>query len=163
MSRRFTTFSPSAVGWAGFAKESPTFFGRKRNSRAQKAGKKYEREAQAYLESLFPDEYVASPWLVFRLKKEPMLRWCQPDGIKVDVWTRTITIFEIKLRHTPEAYTQINGIYLPVLMHLFQGWAFRQVEVTHWYDPQTPFPVPIQLVSHLPLVPRDKFAVHLYG
>lgn len=164
MSRRFSTFLPQHVDWAGFAARAPHFGGpRARGSAKQKAGRRYERRAQEYLEQLFPDDYVASPWLVFRLKQEPFVRWCQPDGIRVDPWARTITIVEIKLSHTPDAYTQINGIYMPVLQHIFHGWDFRQVEVARWYDPNTHFPVPVQLISHVQLAPRGRFAVHLYG
>lgn len=161
--RRFTTFEPSFVDWAGFAEYAPHFGGRKnRTSQAQKAGLRYERKAQGYMLELHPDQYVASPWIVFRLKGEPLLRWCQPDGILVDIAQARLTIVEIKLRHMVEAYVQVTGIYEPVLRKLFPGWQFRHLEVTRFYDPDTHFPVPVQLVSTPELTPHGRFGVHIW-
>lgn len=162
--RRFFCFEAWQVEWAAVAATIPHFGARKnRPTQAQKAGLRYERKAQDYLQSLYPDSYVASPWLVFRLRQEPCLRWCQPDGVIVDPSASTITIVEIKLRHMAEAYTQVNGIYLPVLRKIFPGWHFRQVEVTRWYDPAANFPVPVQLLSGIDVASRSRFGVHIWN
>lgn len=127
------------------------------------AGIRYERKAQAYLQELYPDTYVASPWLMFRMAYEPLLRWCQPDGLLFDIERGEITIVEIKLRHMKEAYTQITGIYHPVLRSIFPiPWTFRHLEVTRFYDPAVPFPARIQLVSDPMLTPKSVFGVHIY-
>lgn len=161
--RKFCIFEADQVLWAGLLREPPHFGGRKnRSTYAQRLGIRYEHKAQEHLLELFPDGYVASPWIAFRLKGEPMLRFCQPDGIIVDPWQGRVTIVEIKLRHMPEAYTQITGIYHPVLSHLFPGWDIRHVEMTRWYDPHIHFPVPVQLISDLTLVPRGRFGVHIW-
>lgn len=161
--RNFCVFEASQVAWAGLMRFPPHFGGRKnRPSVAQRLGIRYERRAQEYLLELFPDTYVPSPWVAFRLNGEPMLRFCQPDGIVIDIPSGRVLLIEIKLRHTPEAYTQITGIYEPVLTKLFPGWEIRHVEMTRWYDPHTYFPVPVQLVSDLTLVPRGRFGVHIW-
>lgn len=162
-SRRFHVFEAEQVQWAGLLSRPP-HFGLKKNypSAAQKLGIRYENKAQAYLEELYPDSYVRSPWIAFRLRGEPMLRYCQPDGLVVDLLDQRVTIIEIKLRHMQEAYTQITGIYHPVLQYLFPQWKFRHVEVTRYYDPVVYFPVPVQLLSNIDLAPHGRFGVHIW-
>lgn len=162
--RSFTTFEPSAVEWAAFSAVTPRFGGRKNHGRspAQREGLRYEARAQDYLLQLYPDTYVPSPWLTFRLRHEPMPRWCQPDGIIVDMETGRLIIIEIKLRHMAEAYTQVIGIYQPVLKKIFPGWEMRHVEMVRWYDAGSYFPVPVQLISNIDLAPRGRFGVHIW-
>jgi hypothetical protein len=164
MMRRFTTFDAEAVDWAAFAANAPHFGGRKnRSSPAQKAGLRYERKAQVYLEEMYPNNYVASPWIVFRLRHEPMVRWCQPDGLVVDPQESKLTIIEIKLRHMAEAYTQMTGIYDPVIRKIFPpNWRIRHCEVVRYYDPDSLFPVPVQLVTDPLMTPAGRFAVHIW-
>jgi hypothetical protein len=164
MVRNFVTFEEGMVDWAGLAVGRPFFGGKKnRSSEAQKAGIRYERRAQEYLTELFPDQYVASPWVAFRLKGEPLIRWCQPDGLIVDIERSRVTVVEIKLRHCIEAYIQLNGIYLPVIRRIFPlPWELRQIEVTRYYDAMTAFPVKAQLVSSVDLVPKHQFGVHIF-
>jgi hypothetical protein len=163
--RRFELFDADAVTWAAFANFRPHFGGRKnRSSPAQKAGIRYEYKAQDYLEALYPVHYVRSPWLMFRLKGEPIPRFCQPDGIIVEPERSRIIIVEIKLRHCAEAYTQVTGIYAPVLRKIFPPpWGFRFVELTRWYDPAVSFPAPIQKLSDISLVPGGRFGVHIWN
>jgi hypothetical protein len=161
--RRFFCFESWQVEWAALASSTPRFGAKKNHStEAQKAGIRYERRAQEYLMELYPDTYVASPWLVFRLQREPTMRWCQPDGFIVDVERGVLTIVEIKLRHMVEAYTQVTGIYHPVLKKIFPRFSFRHVEVTRWYDPATDFPVPVQLLSGIDLASSSRFGVHVW-
>lgn len=91
-----------------------------------------------------------------------MLRYCQPDGLIVEPERSRITITEIKLRHTSDAYVQVTGIYDPVVRRLFPGWDIRHVEVCRWYDAGIPFPVPPILVSNLDLCPKAGFGVHIW-
>lgn len=162
--RNFHIFHTEQVVWAAIMSGPPYFGGRKnRQTRVQKAGIAYERKAHAYLNALYPDTYVESPWIAFRLKGEPMLRYCQPDGVLIDILERKLTIIEIKLRHMPEAHTQITGIYAPVLHFLFPEFRVRHVEFCRWYDPHTAFPVSVQLISDIALAPHNKFAVHIWN
>lgn len=164
MHRNFLVFEPRDVQWAGMCRYPPSFGARKnRSSQAQRAGLKYERKAQEHMMALYPDSYVPSPWLMFRLKSEPLLRYCQPDGFVCDIERGIITIVEIKLRHCAEAYSQVIGIYWPVLKQIFPTFEFRWMELTRFYDPMTDFPVPVQMVSDVDLVPRGRFAVHIWN
>lgn len=161
--RRFITFEPSAVEWAGFMTRPPHFGGTKNHSSpAQRAGLKYERKAQDYLGELYPDHQVPSPWLAFRLKHEPLLRFCQPDTLLVEPELSRVTIIEIKLRHCREAFTQLSGIYDPVVRRLFPRWDIRWVELCKWYDPGIPFPVQPVLLSDISLAPRFGVGVHIW-
>jgi hypothetical protein len=126
-------------------------------------GLRYERRAQEYLLEVYPDSYVPSPWIAFRLRYEPLLRYCQPDGLLVDIEQGRVTIIEIKYRHMVEAYVQLTGIYDPVVKKLFPGWDVRHVEMARWYDPGTAFPVPVQLLSCIDLAAKGRFGVHIWN
>lgn len=162
--RHFITFEPQNVEWAGLMRRPPHFGGRKnRSSAAQRAGINYERRCQdEYLSQLYPDTYIPSPWVAFRLKREPLLRYCQPDGLIVDIPRLRVIITEIKLRHCREAYIQLTGIYEPVVRRLFAGWDVRLVEVCKWYDSGIPFPVQPVMLSDLDLAPYGRLGVHIW-
>lgn len=162
--RNFSLFSLEQVEWAAFMRSPPRFGGRKnRQSRAQRAGVAYERKAQDWLEELYPDTYVRSPWIAFRLKGEPMMRYCQPDGVVIDIVESKLTIIEIKLRHMPEAYQQITGIYEPVLRKILPEFRVRRVELVQWYDPHTYFPTRVQMISDISLAAHGAFCVHIWN
>lgn len=102
-------------------------------------GVRYERKVQTYLESVFGDRYVPSPWIAF--DQNGRRRFCQPDGLIFDIPNGRITIVEIKLRHTYRAYQQLARVYFPLLSRMFptDKWRFELVEVVKWYDCNEPF------------------------
>jgi hypothetical protein len=70
---------------------------------------------------------------------------------------------EVKYSHTPEAFFQVEHLYVPVL-RAFIGdsyWRIATVEVVKWYDPSTRFPVRPVLRENLEDVKVGEFAVHI--
>lgn len=170
MARRFYTFDYYSVVSAALLKGQPLWATVKnRPTAARRAGLRYEARAQAHLHELYPEElmdqgiaYLQSPWIIFSLKGEPMPKYCQPDGLIIDLPKSRITVVEIKLKHTADAHTQLAGIYTPVVRRIFPGFQIRTLELTRWYDPAIDFPVPVQLVSDISLVPSGRMGVHIW-
>lgn len=69
-------------------------------------------------------------------------RYCEPDGLLIAPDEALITIVEIKLRHTVEAWWKLLYVYRPAVCAAFRGapWAVALCEVVRWYDPAEPFP-----------------------
>lgn len=150
---------------AGFATKPPQFASNPVRLRgARRLGKNYERDVLTYLGQLFPDTFIASPWLLFQTKSEGAKpQWCQPDALVMDIARLRLTIIEVKYRHCAAAYWQTKNLYSPVLRHILgKNWQFRFLEVVKWYDPAEYFPVDPILVSDPALPPAEKFGVHIW-
>lgn len=135
------------VSAASFANSPPSFVGAMKKPRGKKAvGLRYERKAHSYLSQQFGEFLIVSPWLRFRSKNNGAFalgqyKYCQPDAIAINPDSQTITVFEIKLKHTAEAWWQLRQLYIPVLRNVLgPSWSFIPVEVVKWFDPDTKFP-----------------------
>lgn len=132
-----------------------------KKSKRKAEGLRFERRAQAHLESK-SEFYLPSPWLLFIAGNRP--HWCQPDGIHFDLERGILTIVEIKYSHTAEAHRQLRRVYFPVLVRLFPPslWRIRLVELVKWYDPAVAFPEAVDLcpdpLRHL----TDRIGVHIW-
>lgn len=129
----------------------------------RKAGVTYEKNVHKLLTRLYGDMYVQSPWLRFRSVESDRWRWCQPDGMILDYSRGIITVVEVKLRHTHQAWWQLKHLYLPVLRRLFPKrlWRFQLCEVVIWYDCDAPFPEPVHLAADI-CEDTQKFKVHIW-
>jgi hypothetical protein len=123
-------------------------------------GVKYERKAQRELMASLGQDYIASPWIYFRGSLG--WRWCQPDGLLIDVARGLITIVEIKLTHTTRAWWQCRKLYEPVLRAMFplHLWRICVVEVVRYFDPATWFPEHVKLTPRVDAGYAD-FGVHI--
>ena len=139
----------------------PPFLRRRRYTGRRAEGVRYERKVQAYLLESYQERYIDSPWL--RFYAEGKWRWCQPDGILLDVRAGTITIIEVKYQHTSDAWWQTKQLYFPVLRALFPEsiWDFHFCEVVKWYDPSTVFPERVVLAQEVTLR-HTAFKVHIW-
>jgi len=143
---------------AVLARHAPGFTKVKsRATGAQKAGKKYERQALNFLSEACPG-FVPLPWIMYRIKDESLWRWCQPDGLSIDFRKGHIRVIECKIRHTANAFIKLNNIYLPVLRHLFPGnlWSLSGVEVTRAFDCAVKVPWGVKLYDTVLDVPPTK-------
>jgi len=134
---------PQEVFFAGISPRPPSFIRPTKHKRGvRRQGVLYEDKVQSHLLGQYPQGYIASPWIRYRDANHNEEKWCQPDGILVDLRRGKITIVEVKLRHTDHAWFQLHELYYPVLRRVFKGgsWDFRFVEVVRWYDPSIPFP-----------------------
>lgn len=140
------------VLWARWLLEPPPFLKKKRKCAkgAKRNGQKYEECAQKYLTEVYGNNYIPGPWFKFFDKGTEQLKWCQPDGLLIDVKRGLITIVEIKLKHTSRAWWQLEKKYLPVLKHIFgEDFKFAMVEMVKWYDCAETFPCEVTLRPHI--------------
>ena len=129
---------------------------------AKAEGIRYERKAQAYLEELFGEYYLPSPWIAYY--EDGLERYCQPDGLIFNFLEGRITIIEIKLKHTADAYVQIKSKYAPRIREMFPShlWKLSACEVVRWYDPHTYFPEDAVLTKDIGRLTPEVFGVHIF-
>ncbi len=157
-------FIPAGLVLSAFVSKTAPPFIRKRKYRGARAkGVNYERKTHPYLNLLYPEVYVANPWLNFQASGSEKRRWCQPDGLIINAERGIITCVEIKYSHTADAWFQTRQLYVPVLQCIFPEslWDIQICEVVKWYDPSVAFPENITLTQE-PARPTGKFKVHIY-
>lgn len=104
---------------------------------AQKAGLRYERKALLHLASQHPNFIDHLPFVYI---SEGDRKTAIPDGICFAKDLDHLTIIEIKLKHTDEAWHQLNLLYLPVVQRAFPSHKIKLLEVVRWYEPTTELP-----------------------
>lgn len=157
-------FRPAGKVTAARFDETGPGFGPRRGKGRRGEGIRYEARALTRLDTLYPGRLVWSPWLLFSSDRRAD-RWCQPDGLLIDIAGGVIVVIEVKHHHTAEAWWQLERLYRPVLQHIFpwQLWRLEVLEVVRWYDPAVLFPCPVALVDDPMHMPRGKFGVHIIG
>ena len=91
------------------------------------------------------------------------MRWCQPDGLLLDIQRGRCTIVECKLQHTIDAWWQLTDLYLPVVRAaLGPTYIYSICEVCRWYDSRVSFPEEIRLSPDVFDVPPHRFGVHIW-
>lgn len=159
-------FTPALnIKWADFAPQAPHFKPKRKATGRRLQGIKYEAAVQQHMQRIFPYGYMPSPWL--RFETHEGMKFCQADGILVELSAGIITIIEVKYQHTTDAWWQLRRLYQPVLEHIFAGtdWQFRVVEIVKWYDPAVQWPEQIQRVEDLEQafkLPADTTGVHIW-
>lgn len=160
-------FMPArAVQWAVFAHENQSFMRPKYKATGRRLqGIKYETSAQKHISSIAGGTYLQSPWLKFCGAQGE--KWCQPDGLLFDLESGIITIVEMKLQHTTDAWWQLRKLYQPVLEQMFPRnlWEFRVLEVVKWFDPAVPWPEPIHRLEHIgqhSRIPQFSTGLHIW-
>jgi hypothetical protein len=164
-------FRPAGdVTFAEVAKEPPSFTKayspKAKGSRA--AGLSYERKARKLLEELHGRDGLSGPWLRFASKQNARLTFCQPDFVVIDRYLLRCTVFEIKLKHTSDAWWQVRQLYIPVLRALLPpSFTFHAVELVKWFDPHTSFPETFRYLDALDAGRLaslgDEFHVHIWS
>lgn len=165
MSSRKSNLVKGEVKWAEFAEHLPPFalgeakYGRKR------LGIIYERKVHKRLNNLYGCNYMPNPWIVFGDSRWNS-RWCQPDGLLLNLEKGIITIVECKYQHTARAWWQMFHLYQPVVAKLFGTednlWRFATVEVVKWFDPSVNCPSKPVLVENVHLARPNQFCVHIF-
>ena len=97
------------IVWAEVLTETPPFalppFSN--DTPARQAGRRYEQQVHEHLLALYPTGYIPGPWIRFSDKaRKERFSWCQADGWLIDFRRGLITIIEVKVRHTPDAWWQ---------------------------------------------------------
>lgn len=112
---------------------------------AHKVGLRYEAAVQDWLYANLPP-YDPTPSISFTDSASSRQRGAIPDAVLA--LPDFGFVFEIKHQHCPEAWWQTEKLYRPLLEQHFQR-PFSSVEICHSYDPATPFPCPVTLISDL--------------
>lgn len=118
---------------------------------------------QSALEDEYGGLYLPGPWFEFYSSGVSHKRWCQPDGLLFQPYDHTITIIEIKLQHTADAWWQTKMLYLPVVAAVFppELWCYNICEIVKWLDPATHFPWPTRRVGNLAMLKMNDFGIHI--
>ncbi|NIS77766.1 MAG: hypothetical protein GTO00_09170 [Deltaproteobacteria bacterium] len=116
------------------------------------------------LQKEFPLYFVSGPWFNFINDERMERQWCQPDGLLVDILQGLVTIVEVKLRHTSDAWWQTRHLYEPVMRRFFDErlWKFNVLEIVRWYDPDVRFPERYKMVGGVDELEPGKFGVHIW-
>lgn len=109
-----------------------------RGSGAQKAGLRYERKVLDLLGQCFAG-FERSPWFEF-VDQAGYRRFCQPDGLWRSPDGTKAVIFEVKIRHTSDAYYQLEQLYSPVVQAVYSPKEIAKVILCRSFDPSIPFP-----------------------
>lgn len=117
---------------------------------AQRAGKRYERKAIAYLQERLGTAFLPSPWYKFKDSKGA-LRWCQPDGVLLT--PELALIFEIKIGFTSAAWWQLRKLYEPVIRAAYQPPRIGVLVMCKSFDPAVPFPEVYRVLPAIPSPP----------
>lgn len=124
----------------------------------------YEKKGHEYLLGEYEEKYLPSPWIRFTDTISDRTRWCQPDGLLIELERGVITLVEFKYQHTSDAWWQLRQLYEPVVKYLFPGeeWKFHVCEVVKWYDPATVFPERISMAPAIHSLRDNDFGVHIW-
>lgn len=143
---------------------APAFVNRRRRRAGtpRQRGIEYEAKAQQYLVHEYGKAYQQGPWFSYT-DDEEKLKFCQPDGLLLSPHKNLITIIEIKLNHTMDAWFQLRELYLPVVAKLFPTWEIATCEVVRWFNGDMSGPVPLQLIRYVDLARPNQFAVHIWN
>lgn len=77
-----------------------------------------------------------------------------PDGLLLSGDSRSLCIIEIKLRHSYDAWAQLNRFYLPLLRRIVgTSLVLRTLEICRYYDPGVSLPGGTEVI----LKPEDAF------
>lgn len=139
----------------------------RRQRPAVAAGIRYERKVQEHLVTTYPSLYTPGPWIRYidttSRRRKP--RFCQPDGFFVDFRRGLITVAEIKLKHTADAWWQLRRVYEPVLRQLFAPslWDLAFLEIVRWYDPHTTFPQEHAMIADPSRMNAAQLGVHIWS
>lgn len=112
-------------------------------SGAKARGLAYERKFHEHMTARCGPMYVQSPWFVYKEHGTNGPRWCQPDGLLIDIERGVIYILEAKLKHCAQAWWQLFWRYIPVIRTAFcpnGEFTIVPVEVCRYFDPATRVP-----------------------
>lgn len=119
-----------------------------------------QRGSLALIERFGFLRYIPGQWFQYGLASN-QIKFCQTDGLLFTPEEKKVLIVEFKYKHTVAAYRQLEEKYVPVINKLFGGWSISTVEIVKWYDPSTPYPVPVRLKKDILLASPNEFGVHI--
>lgn len=110
----------------------------KRPNAAQKVGLRYEAEFHKFARAMSLGKYTTFEHHQLSFQDDTGWRACRPDGVLMV--GGTLYIFEVKIRHTTDAWWQLHHLYKPVLQIVFPKLPIVCIEVCRSFDPMVDFP-----------------------
>lgn len=160
----YIRFPQGAISYASQVTSSPFAGKRTYRSGAQKAGLAYQRKVEAWLSrTCVRDNLLCGPWFCYS-DRTGRRSYCQPDvlifspGSAFDL----VSVVEIKLRWTSDAWWQLNQLYLPVLTTALPGKKFSRLVICKSYDPAVRVGEPVNLVDLPEEADPSKFNVMVW-
>lgn len=131
----------------------------------------YQKKILQTLSDLYSDDFIPSPWFRYGFNYNNSIHYnvCQPDGIllKQKDAKLIVTIIEVKLAHTADAYFQLFDLYLPILQRYYGEHTplleFRMLEIVKFYDPNKVVPARVHLTPNENDLPPNEFCVKIWS
>lgn len=117
-----------------------------RRSPAQRAGLAYEKKALNNLEIELPYKLLRHPAFSFR-NGTRLVEYAIPDAIYLH--DNILTIFEVKLKHTADAWYQLNNLYRPIISRAYPGLEINLCEICRDYDPEVRLASSQQIIENI--------------
>ncbi len=129
------------------------------------AGIRYENKARANL-GIELENCTFNPAFRFKPEGGPS-ELAIPDALAFSSKGDILTIVEIKVTHTNQAYRQLNNLYLPIIRAAFpQITCINLLEMCKNYDPTVRLPGHIRIVERLDDFiqnPSDGFGIYIWS
>ncbi len=113
---------------------------------AARLGLKFEAVVCRELTRCFPGTFVSAIPISFQEIHRGAHGYSRPstaipDGLLLSGDARSLCIIEIKLRHSQDAWAQLNRFYLPLLRKIVgDSLVLRTLEICKYYDPGVQLP-----------------------
>lgn len=116
---------------------------------AQRAGLAYQRKMEKFCVSRDGQWVVrCGVWYCY-CDVGGRRRYCQPDILLLDYQNKCAVVVEVKLRWTPDAWWQLQRLYIPVLQRALSDWILIPLCITKSYDPAIPVPEEVRFCDDL--------------
>lgn len=131
---------------------------------AQAAGLRYEKKWHEFAATHYGPSYQTFEDRQIAFSDEVYgWRTCRPDGVYYDPLLNWLLMFEVKIRHTADAYWQLEKLYKPVMGHFYPSMDKVLIEVTKNFDPSTPFPCDYHLMHGSEFMLGDNFKLDKFN
>ncbi len=136
-----------------------------KKSYAQQLGLRYERRALVHLSAELERTVSWHPAFRFRAEGKQFDQFAIPDAIYLSS-SNVLTIFEIKLKHTADAWHQLKKLYLPIVSKVYPDVVgINLCEICSTYDrgirlPQTTI---VETLTAFTSAPTEFFGVYLWS
>lgn len=134
----------------------------KPSSQAAQNGARYEKKVLDFLQKTFGNRLLPGPVFYFQEWNEQDLinnypngvictlqpKRAIPDALLFSSDFRAVCVIEVKLRHTGDAWHQLNRFYLPIVKKALPWARVCALELTSQYDPFQRLPQEVAFVEN---------------
>ena len=112
---------------------------------ATKRGARFEEKVVASLSAAYGTQFLAG--LPFSFQTCSKRGRAIPDGLLFSSDWKSVVVVEIKLRHSGDAWWQLERFYLPIVRESLRPLNVTTLEVCRYYDPAVRLPRPVAFVN----------------